>query len=190
MLGKTKAMATRRPLPDQPLLLRLLDYNSETGELTWRTRSPEMFKDNARWTAEENCARWNTRYAGRPAFTALNGGYPYGAISGQCYMAHRVIWKMVHGQDPEELDHRDGQRQNNRLANLREVTAQQNATNRRLSPRNTSGFSGVSRTRAGKWRAYIHKDGRQTQLGEFASVAQAALARKEAEASLGYLSRK
>ena len=118
-----------KPLPDQTVLLSLLDYDPLTGILTWKPR------DNV---------RWNKRYAGRQAFTCVSRGYYTGTIFGVNYKAARIIWKMVHGFDPEVLDHIDGNKTNNVISNLRNVSQSDNTKNRSNYKNNTSGYPGVS----------------------------------------------
>ena len=43
-------------------------------------------------------------------------------IDKQQYQAHRVIWKMFHGTEPDYLDHIDNDPSNNRIENLQECT--------------------------------------------------------------------
>ena len=98
-----------KPLPPQEELEKLLEYDPETGGLTWKERPREMFLE------EWHQRKWNTRYAGQPALTStLKGGYKYGNLFDQKVLAHRVIWKMVTGEDPQDVDHIDGNRWNNR----------------------------------------------------------------------------
>jgi hypothetical protein len=81
------------------------------------------------------------------------------------YAAHRIAWMLVHGQDPGELqlDHINGNRSDNRLANLRLVTNQTNAFNR-------PDATGVSFHKAtNKWHARIGVEGRQIHLGLYES---------------------
>lgn len=88
-------------------------------------------------------------------------------------LAHRVIWKMVYGTEPAEIDHRDGDPSNNRLSNLREATRSQNLANRRkrhgkLLPK------GVQATPHGRFRAEIHARGKTLSLGNFQTPEEAA----------------
>ena len=58
-----------------------------------------------------------------------------GYIQIQCdnvqYLAHRLAWLYYHGYFPkDELDHRNGDKRDNRIANLREATSTQNKWNR------------------------------------------------------------
>jgi hypothetical protein len=135
---------SKRPLPDQAFLAARLRYDAETGLLYWLPRTPDMFKANAMWTAEQVCASWNSKHAGKEAFTAVSLiGYKAGCIDGRVYMAARIIWKLVHGYDPVEIDHINRVKTDNRLANLREASRADNCRNRGLLRNNTSGVSGV-----------------------------------------------
>jgi len=134
----------KRPLPEQDFLAARLRYNPETGLLHWLPRTPDMCKANSKWTAEQVCAAWNSKFAGKEAFTAVSRiGYKTGCIGGQVYMASRIIWKLVHGYDPVEIDHINRVKTDNRLINLREATRSDNCRNRGLLRNNTSGVSGV-----------------------------------------------
>lgn len=54
-----------------PEVLRaLLHYDPDTGLFVWRSRPETMFWDTERWTADQCCRRWNTKYAGTPALAA------------------------------------------------------------------------------------------------------------------------
>jgi hypothetical protein len=134
----------KRPLPDQALLATYLRYDADTGLLYWLPRTPAMFTANAMWTAEQICASWNGKHAGKEAFTAVSPlGYKTGCVDGRVYMAARIVWKLVHGYDPIEIDHINRVKTDNRLTNLREATRSINCRNRGLLRNNTSGVSGV-----------------------------------------------
>lgn len=160
-------------LPDAEQLHRLLRYDAETGLLYWRDRE---------------CKRWSARYAGKEAAYTVAGGYRRACIFGHLYLAHRVIWKMVTGSDPNgQIDHRDGDKLNNRISNLREVTNLGNARNRRPYGKSTSGHLGVAwRHKNRKWIAYISSGGRVLHLGSFEEKDDAIAARKAAEVKYGY----
>lgn len=82
------------------------------------------------------------------------------------------------------VDHINGDTMDNRRANLRLVTQRENLRNCPIPQSNgTSGFRGVTFCRReGKWRAYLHVDGRMKQLGMFATAEDANAARLEGEA--------
>jgi hypothetical protein len=61
---------------------------------------------------------------------SFNHGYIRFGFDGQQYYVHRVIWLMHYGEWPSEfIDHIDGNRANNLISNLRDVTRQQNNAN-------------------------------------------------------------
>jgi len=83
------------------------------------------------------------------------------------------------------IDHRDGDRTNNRFSNLREATMAQNAGNSKKSKNNISGFKGVSWHREqGKWRAEISCQNKRYWLGFFTSALEAHQAYAEASRRL------
>ena len=166
-------------------LRRLLRYDAETGGLTWLPRSSA---DVPSGKAKE-ALRWNSRYAGRSAFTAPNnGGYLSGAVFKRPLLAHVVGWTIHYGAWPRGvLDHIDGDRLNNRISNLRDVSVAENARNVRLPITNSSGRIGVSYNRRDKlWTAYIGVRGRNRVLGNFKRFDDAVSARSDAEKTLDY----
>lgn len=166
------------------LLSRLVRYVPETGKLYWLPRTDEHFGGS--WP---RCMIWNSKHAGREALCCIgNHGYPTGRILDRQYLAHRVVWALVHGAWPEhEIDHLDGDRTNNRIANLRAVTRFDNMRNRKLNRHNQSGALGVYWAKhAGKWRAEIKAGDRRIHLGYFVDKAAAIQARKRAEPKLGF----
>lgn len=162
----------RSPLPPKDFLDECFEYNPETGSLTWKTRPAHHFASVARWRA------FNTRFAGKPALNSPDGqGYLRGSISyhgkATFYRQHRVIWKLMTGEDPvEEIDHKDLDRSNNRWSNLREATRSENFYNKPRRRDNQSGFKGVSPHRDG-YTATIRVRGRRHYLGRFSSAEEA-----------------
>lgn len=160
------------------MLHRLLICDADAGRLTWRARTPDLFKDGYR-SAAGNCANWNARFAGRPAFTFSDGtGHCQGALFNKRYFGHRVIWAMHTGAWPtEQIDHIDGNPRNNCISNLREATQAQNARNRRSLDRSSSSYVGVCWDKlTQKWRAQIGTEGRNKHIGLFEDEAAAARA--------------
>lgn len=169
-------MVRCKPLPSQDLLKALLDYNPENGVLTWLPRSRAMFTSDRIWRS------WNTRYSGQRAFTSVNqNGYFQGVILGAHYLAHRVIWKWVQGHDPDQVDHEEGRRRDNRWVNLRDATDLMNQRNKAISRNNSSGVMGVDQVK-GRWRARISG----CVLGTFDTLEEATLIRKAAEPFYGF----
>lgn len=177
-----------KPIPSSEKLRELLEYNPSTGELRWRKRLPSHFSPGARFTARGKAATWNGRYAGKPAFTALEGnGYRCGGIDGVVYQAHRVIWKFVTGKDPEQIDHVNGSRADNRLENLRSVSVGENARNQKLRKSNQTGVPGVWFDRgSSRYIVRIWGLGENLYIGCFTNLEDATKARKSAENQFGY----
>jgi hypothetical protein len=168
-------------LPAQDVLQVALRYDPATGFLHWRERPAEMFPSRRAQKA------WNNKCAGKEAFTAFSHGYKQGSFQGQRYPAHRLIWKMVTGEDPVVIDHVNGDRADNRWANLRATDFAGNQRNMRLYDGNTSGKPGVYfRKDTGKWSSYISEKSARVNLGTFVSFEDACLARANAERALGY----
>lgn len=163
----------------------LLRYEPETGKLFWRHRDTSYFSVGR----DRNVVArvWNKRHAGKEAFTADDGsGYRIGLLLGKKYRAHRLIWLLANGEWPDTIDHLNGNRSDNRLANLRNCTIATNATNTARRSDNRSGVKGVSCTASNTWVSYIHRNRRQTYLGTFRSKADAVAARKHAEKEFGF----
>lgn len=166
----------------EPRTLReLLSYDSLTGTLTWLERPLASFP------LEHAGRAWNTRYANRPAFARFDReGYYKGTLLKRTLQGHRVAWAMHYGEWPNgQIDHINGDRTDNRIANLRVVDHVGNGRNRRRSRINSSGVTGVGFYR-GKWRATIGVAGGQVRLGVYGSLEAAIAVRKNAEAAYGF----
>ena len=113
-------------------------------------------------------------------------GYKYGSINKKPVLAHRIIWKMQYGYDPQHIDHINGNRADNRIENLRSVNRFENLRNMRIGKANTSGVMGVWVNKRGVYVAEIYTDGKKKSLGHFDTIEAAAQARKEAEVVYGF----
>jgi hypothetical protein len=69
-------------------------------------------------------------------------GYPKASWNGRPEFVHRIL--MGFPMEPEQVDHINGVKTDNRMSNLRIVTALENQMNRGLRKTNTSGVIGVS----------------------------------------------
>jgi hypothetical protein len=159
----------RIPLPSQEELRRLFDYQPDTGLLLWRHR-PEFD------------ARWNNRFAGKVAGHVTDRGYVQVQVGDHLALAHRVIWKWLHNEEPPEVDHRDTDSSNNRELNLRGSTRSQNLANRKGRPGKTLP-KGVQLTAGGRFRAEMHADGKTIHIGNYSTpeLASEAFAKAVAE---------
>ena len=107
---------------------KLLHYDPNPGILTWKERTPDMFKDGkpgkyGKYGAERNCKIWNTKYAGKPIKCKRYDGYIVFRLDGFTYRAHRVIWLIQTGEWPaKDIDHKNVEEGNNVWSNLRAAT--------------------------------------------------------------------
>lgn len=110
------------------------------------------------WTYDELTGIfWSKRYVGVKAGSITRTGYVVIEADGKQYLAHRLAWLYSHGALPAKLDHKDGDRSNNRLSNLRPATTSENNWNMAVHQRNTLGIKGVCCTGKGTYRAYVNK---------------------------------
>lgn len=165
-MAKFAESETLYPLADVPAKVRaaanVYDYNPETGEFTVKPDAPGV-KPHRRGKV---ATRLNTD--GYITLTVSHNGRR-DQVSGQ-----RLAWFLMKGESPDcPLDHRNGDRADNRWENLRVATYQQNAFNRSgVSGRELA--KGVESSTDGKtWRARIKVNGRLIHLGTYTSEAEA-----------------
>lgn len=139
-------------------VVRLLDYNPQTGIFRWRIQVS------------------NAIGPGCIAGTISNSGYVMIGIRGKQYPAHRLAWYITYGVWIQ-LDHKDRDRANNILDNLRPATTHQNGGNRQ--PSGPLGVKGVTR-RGNKYIAQITVMYKNHYLGIFNTLEEAAEAYNEA----------
>lgn len=135
----------------------LLEYDPETGVM--------------RWAQDRSIAVKKGQIAG-----TKGNGYRQLIVEGARLRGHRIAWLMVYGVWPKgDIDHINGVRDDNRIANLRDVTRSVNVQNqRRPQVHGKSGFLGVSWNKnARKWSATIRIGGRSRHLGLFVTAEEA-----------------
>lgn len=121
-----------------------LTYNPDTGELRW---TPEARQSRKRDVAG----------------SLATNGYVMIRIGGKLRLGHRLAWFLHYGQWPStHIDHINGNRADNRLANLRDVPHAANMRNRKDAPM----LVGAIPAGNGKWRAAVHQYGGAEDLGE------------------------
>lgn len=179
-----------KPLPDQATLLKLLRYEPETGKLFWLARPPEMFSDGGIGRSATHQA-WNRRYPDTEAAPCQKPkgarGYRQINLCGRKYLVHRVIWKMVTGQEPPEVDHISGDKADNKWRNLRASDTVANKKNMAMQGRNKSGCTGVFwNNQLSRWQAFISVGKKRKHLGVHKDRDAAIRARKAAERHYGY----
>lgn len=131
------------PKLTQEMVKDMLDYNQETGVFIWKVSHKCGVK------------------AGDIAGGVGAYGYHYIAIKGQIRQSHRVAWLYVHGYIPNEIDHIDHVRTNNKISNLRDVSHVENTRNMSKSKLNKTGYTGVFfEKKRSRWIAHIGGSGK------------------------------
>lgn len=134
----------------------LLSYNPDTGVIIYKVSKAGHVQK------------------GREAGSKHNKGYRHVRIFDRLYLSHRIAWAMFYNERPPEfIDHINGARSDNRIANLRSATDAQNAQNRKTPANNTSGEKGVNWN--GKyWVARVRR-GKQCLYGGYHTNKEAAI---------------
>ena len=98
-------------------------------------------------------------------------------ISGKStkFRAHRLAWLLANGSWPKQtIDHINGNRSDNRFANLREATIAENNCNRPVASHSLTGVKGVTWDKSrGLWMARLNRGGKFINLGRFKDVESA-----------------
>lgn len=158
----------------QEYVRSLFHYDPETGGFRWRPRP--IRDDKGQWDE-----LWNARYAGQIAGYVSKHGYTVIGVNNSQYYAHRLAWLYVYGETPGEIDHKDRNRSNNSISNLRPATRLQNMQNKSIGRDNTSGIKGVHLHKPnGKWCARISRNGKRHVLGYFDDIRDAAASYRRA----------
>lgn len=129
----------------------LLDYEPDTGIFRWRVSRRRI-------------------QMGAVAGSPNKDGYIRIMVNGMEFAAHRLAWLYVYGVMPQDqIDHLNGDKADNRIANLRDVPHCMNQQNQTRPPKNsTSGFRGVAwHKRDKRWQARIKVNGREQYIGYF-----------------------
>jgi len=148
----------------------LLEYIPENGLLVWRKTNSNAAKKGA-------IAGYLSKKDGRVSVR----------IDNKLYKAHRVIFLIVKGEWPEEVDHINGDPSDNRWDNLRSVTHRENMKNRKVCSNSTTGIMGVVWNRHNsKWRVRVKALDVHREIGSFSDFFDACCARISAQNEMGF----
>ncbi len=140
----------------QALAREYFDYLPETGQLVW------IKSKNSRAPVGKVVGEWKSTNRKNVQFFKRK------------FYVYQLIYLWHYGYVPKEMDHKDRDKNNNRIENLRECNSTQNAANRKF--RNKSGYKGVVHLGTKKYRAAISINGRTYHLGLFKTIEEAAKA--------------
>lgn len=153
-------------------LKALLSYAPETGAFTWRQ-------------SQGRCAAGQV--AGRTHVASGGKLYWIVRVDGESVLAHRLAWFYMTGRWPfPEVDHQDGNGQNNRFANLEEKSRSENSKNLSLHRKSGTGVMGVRPRPGGRFEAAIFCAGVYHHLGMHDTLEAAAAARRKAEQEFNF----
>ncbi|QMV32657.1 hypothetical protein 2A_00071 [Ralstonia phage Darius] len=141
----------------QEFLKSVLTYDPFTGIFVW------VGKPNGRVEAQAI------------AGSLHSSGYIHIGIQRRVYKAHRLAWLYMTGEFPSSmLDHKNGDRSDNRWANIRQADSTKNCMNRACRSDSRTGMKGVRYDgRDGRFQAVIMISGKSFSLGRFASAEDA-----------------
>ena len=147
------------------IVRKSLKYDPLTGNVVWKKN-----KQN----------RWG-EYGHRVESIAGNiRSHGYRAISisvdgkNREIYAHRIGWFLSYGEWPNQIDHINGNKNDNRLENLRECVHAENMQNTKTYITNKSGFKGVYFSKkAKKWVSQITYNYKSIYLGLFDTAEEA-----------------
>ena len=101
-------------------------------------------------------------------------GYLTGRVDSKTYRIHHLAWMYTYGVLPKEIDHINGVRDDNRIANLRSVEHSENMKNIKKPKTNTSGYMGVCwHPQSSKWRVRFRSKGKYIHGGMFVNILDA-----------------
>lgn len=138
----------------QEYLKSILEYNKSTGAFTWR------------------CDMRANKIKGKLAGTLVDR-YLKIKIKKRQYSIHRLAWLYVYGSWPKnQIDHINGDKLDNRIENLRDVTSRQNSQNCGIH-RNGKLVGASFHKQHQRWRATVYENGKCKHLGLYDSELEA-----------------
>lgn len=151
-------------------LRECLSYDSETGSLRWRKRPREHFASERAWRSI------NSRQYGAFAGSVGLNGYLTIRVGGVLMLAHRVAWMVHYGQCVPPgfvIDHRNRDRADNSIYNLRLADLSLNSQNRSVKSGKSLPLGVFADKERGKFMVSVTHAGRSHFGGRFDSAADA-----------------
>lgn len=157
--------ANKMVYPSASEIRRVLRYDEISGKFYWTVKICNRVK------------------IGDEAGSVDPSGYVRITLNRKRLQANRLAWIICKGDIPEGsvIDHKNNNRSDNSIDNLRVATYSQNNCNRRISKRNNTGVKGVTFDKQTmKFKAYVGINGIQEILGFYSTLDEAALAANNA----------
>lgn len=145
--------------PSIARLKECFEVEASTGHLYWRVTRSNRVKAGKRAGVLD--ARSKYRRVG---------------LDGRLLMEHRVVYALIHGAWPLQVDHINRVRDDNRPENLRASNFVHNRHNRALQKNNKTGWLGVVTLKNGKFEARSAAGGKLRRFGRFSTAAEAGAA--------------
>ena len=137
-------------------------YNKNTGIFYWNVNRQKIQK-------------------GSIAGGLSSEGYIQIRVLGKKMSAHRMAQLLHYGTLPNNIDHINGIKTDNRIENLREATQSENMRNYAHNTKNTSGYKNVVwNKKAFKWQVGLRVEGKKKHIGLFNSINEAVEAAQNA----------
>lgn len=141
--------------------IEMLSYDPDTGEIRWKKRpSPVAGPGDLAGCIDSN-------------------GYVKITLDRVRTYGHRIAFLIMEGWEPDQVDHKNLVRSDNRWENLRPATNTEQRRNTGKSKANTTGYKGVT-LENGRYRARIKVNGKKIHLGSFSSAEEAHTAYRDA----------
>lgn len=163
-------MLKRKKYPSKEYLDECFIYNN--GVLYWKERPLYHFKNIRTYKA------FIKNFVGKEAGSIDNGRYVIG-VNNTVYLRSILIW-ILHGNDPptqqQQIDHKNRNKLDDSIENLRIGTSQQNKFNKTTYKSNTIGFRGIRFDKKCKnkpWHVRININGKKKSLGYYSSLEEA-----------------
>jgi hypothetical protein len=157
---------------NQAFLKETFDYDAEIGRLRWKTSSRGRKAGDLAGTLQ---AFKN----GTTGYRQISiGKGPVNVVT----LEHRLVFLWYYGYLPQQIDHINRDKTDNRIENLRPANNSTNQMNTSVRSFTKSGLKGVHWDKSRSlWMARIKINGKHVFLGRFVSPEKAYEARKSAQ---------
>ena len=159
--------------------------------LEWFRENTYLIDAKLHWAPfNSNGRKRSGVYSNKPCGCVSPRGYIQIRKGKEKFMAHRIIWALYHGSWPKNgIDHINGDKLDNRICNMREVTQFANSKNARKYPRSEPWLAtGVCRSGNG-FKAYAQVDKVSHYIGYYKCHTAAMIARKMFDVGKGFTNR-